>query len=84
MVYGQTEITKELMDDRAAVGAVAPPMTSPGDGQRVSYRADSKARKTECDFIAGCDGFHSIRKSVPPGVGGRPARAGRRTSAGSA
>jgi p-hydroxybenzoate 3-monooxygenase len=74
MVYGQTEITKDLMDGRAAAGA---PTTYAaydvavhdifGAKPRVTYRADGKAHEIECDFIAGCDGFHGIsRKSVPP------------------
>ena len=76
MVYGQTEITKDLMDGRAAVDAptvyAAYDVTLHdifGARPRVSYRADGKAHEIECDFIAGCDGFHGIsRKSVPPGA----------------
>jgi p-hydroxybenzoate 3-monooxygenase len=35
----------------------------------VSWRAKGKAHEIECDFIAGCDGFHGVsRKSVPPGA----------------
>jgi p-hydroxybenzoate 3-monooxygenase len=35
----------------------------------VSCRVDGKSDEIECDFIAGCDGFHGIsRKSVPPGA----------------
>jgi p-hydroxybenzoate 3-monooxygenase len=73
MVYGQTEITKDLMDGRAAVGA--PTVYSAhevalhdvfGERPRVSYRAGGKTHDIACDFIAGCDGFHGIsRKSVP-------------------
>jgi p-hydroxybenzoate 3-monooxygenase len=76
MVYGQTEITKDLMDGRAAVGA--PTLYAAYDvalhdvfGQqpRVTCRVDGKPQEIECDFIAGCDGFHGIcRKSVPPGA----------------
>jgi len=76
MVYGQTEITKDLMDGRAAAGA--PTVYAAydvalhdifGEKPRVSYRADGKSREIECDFIADCDGFHGIsRKSVPPGA----------------
>jgi p-hydroxybenzoate 3-monooxygenase len=75
-VYGQTEITKDLMDGREAAG-----MTSVyaaydvalhdvfGTAPRVSWRADGKSHELECEFIAGCDGFHGIcRKSVPPGA----------------
>jgi p-hydroxybenzoate 3-monooxygenase len=74
MVYGQTEITKDLMDGRAAAGAptvyaaqdVALHDIS-GERPRVTYRVDGKDHEIECDFIAGCDGFHGIsRQSVPP------------------
>jgi p-hydroxybenzoate 3-monooxygenase len=74
MVYGQTEITRDLMDGRAAAGAptvyaaqdVALHDIS-GDAPRVTYRLDGKVHQIECDFIAGCDGFHGIsRQSVPP------------------
>jgi p-hydroxybenzoate 3-monooxygenase len=75
MVYGQTEITKDLMDGRAAAGA--PTVYAAydvalhdifGEHPRVTYRADGKEQEVACDFIAGCDGFHGIsRKSVPPG-----------------
>jgi p-hydroxybenzoate 3-monooxygenase len=74
MVYGQTEITKDLMDGRAAVGA--PTVYAAydvslhdflGDKPRLTYRADGKTHEIDCDFIAGCDGFHGIsRKSVTP------------------
>jgi p-hydroxybenzoate 3-monooxygenase len=76
MVYGQTEITKDLMDGRAVAGAptvyeahdVA--LHDIGGAQpRVTYRADGKEHAIECDFIAGCDGFHGIsRRSVPAGA----------------
>ena len=73
MVYGQTEITKDLMDGRAAVGAATFYSAEDvslhdfsGDKPRVSYRAGGKPHEIVCDFIAGCDGFHGIsRKSVP-------------------
>jgi p-hydroxybenzoate 3-monooxygenase len=73
MVYGQTEITKDLMDGRAAAGAPTVYEAQDvvlhdifGDAPRVTYRADGKAQEIACDFIAGCDGFHGIsRKSVP-------------------
>jgi p-hydroxybenzoate 3-monooxygenase len=73
MVYGQTEITKDLMDGRALAGA--PTIYSAhnvelhgiSDGQpRVTFHTEGKAQKLVCDFIAGCDGFHGVsRKSVP-------------------
>jgi p-hydroxybenzoate 3-monooxygenase len=75
-VYGQTEITKDLMDGRAAAGAptlyaaydVAPHDIF-GSTPRLTFRRDGAAQEITCDFIAGCDGFHGIsRKSVPPGA----------------
>jgi len=76
MVYGQTEITKDLMDGRAASGQ--PTIYAAygvalhdfaGDHPRVTYRADGKDHEIQCDVIAGCDGFHGVsRKSVPPGA----------------
>jgi len=74
MVYGQTEITKDLMDGRAAAGA--PTLYAAYDvalhdiagvRPRVTFRKDGATQEIACDFIAGCDGFHGIsRKSVPP------------------
>ena len=73
MVYGQTEITRDLMDGRAAAGA--PTIYSAHDvalhdisgaAPRVTYHVDGKTEEITCDFIAGCDGFHGIsRQSVP-------------------
>ncbi len=71
--YGQTEITKDLMAHRAATGLTTVyeakdvslhdfDLTSPS----VRYTQGGKAHNIECDFIAGCDGFHGIsRASVP-------------------
>src|ERR1700691_3505313 len=74
MVYGQTEITKDLMDRRAAVSA--PTIYAAydvglhgifGDKPHVTFRTDGKTQEIVCDFIAGCDGFHGVsRKSLPP------------------
>jgi p-hydroxybenzoate 3-monooxygenase len=72
MVYGQTEITKDLMDGRAAVGALTIYAAYDvalhgilGDRPHVTYRAGGRTQEITCDFIAGCDGFHGIsRKSV--------------------
>jgi p-hydroxybenzoate 3-monooxygenase len=74
VVYGQTEVTKDLMDARAAAGAKsvyeADDVSLQGIDTarpRVRFSADGRDREIECDFIAGCDGFHGVsRKSVPP------------------
>ena len=73
MVYGQTEVTHDLMNARAASGATTIYEASDvrlldfdGDGARVEYRKDGQTHVLECDFIAGCDGYHGVsRASVP-------------------
>jgi p-hydroxybenzoate 3-monooxygenase len=72
-VYGQTEVTRDLMDARAAVGAptvygALDVSLHEFDGERpsVRYRKDGIEHTVRCDFIAGCDGFHGVsRASVP-------------------
>ena len=72
-VYGQTEITRDLMEKRASVGAktvyeALDVSLHDFDGAkpRVRYRKDGKEQEIACDFIAGCDGFHGVsRQSVP-------------------
>ena len=75
-VYGQTEITRDLMDARAAAGLAtvyeAEEVTPLDDGTerpRLAYSHDGQRHELECDFIAGCDGFHGVsRRSVPESV----------------
>jgi p-hydroxybenzoate 3-monooxygenase len=76
MVYGQTELTKDLVDAREASGAELvyeaedvriDGLTSPRP--RLSYRHDGQSRALECDFVAGCDGFRGVcRRSIPEGA----------------
>ncbi|NKI97302.1 4-hydroxybenzoate 3-monooxygenase [Rhizobacter sp. SG703] len=76
MVYGQTELTRDLMDARSACGAVTVYDADEvqlhdfdGTSPRVSWRRHGVAHELQCDFIAGCDGFHGVsRASVPPGA----------------
>jgi len=73
VVYGQTEVTRDLMEARAASGAPSVYEAEDArvqgiDGERpsVRYRHRGEARTLECDFVAGCDGFHGVcRQSVP-------------------
>ena len=73
MVYGQTEVTKDLMDARAQSGMQTiyeaedvMPRDFYGEHPHVSFTKDGKRHTIHCDYIAGCDGFHGIaRKSVP-------------------
>lgn len=73
MVYGQTELTKDLMDARVAAdlptvyGAHGVAVHDFDSAKpRVTYEKDGKSYEIDCDFIAGCDGFHGVcRASVP-------------------
>ncbi|MBN9472869.1 MAG: 4-hydroxybenzoate 3-monooxygenase [Bordetella sp. SCN 67-23] len=73
MVYGQTEVTHDLMDAREAAGYASVYEAEQvrvhdfdTDHPRVTYRKDGVEHVVECDFIAGCDGFHGVsRASVP-------------------
>jgi p-hydroxybenzoate 3-monooxygenase len=71
-VYGQTEVTRDLMDARTAAGT--PSVYEAGDvaltdiagSPRVTFRHGGQVHEVDCDFIAGCDGFHGVcRRSVP-------------------
>ncbi|MGB3336350.1 MAG: 4-hydroxybenzoate 3-monooxygenase [Devosia sp.] len=69
MVYGQTELTRDLMTARRATTIYETDDVElhDFDGRPwVSYRKDGVTHRIDCDFIAGCDGFHGIaRQSVP-------------------
>lgn len=72
-VYGQTEVTHDLMDKREAAGLVTvyeaanvAPHDFGGVSPFVTYDKDGAAHRIDCDFIAGCDGYHGVsRRSVP-------------------
>jgi len=72
-VYGQTEITRDLMEARTAGGApsvyeaedVALHDIASGT-PRVTYRRGGQSHEIACDFVAGCDGYHGVsRHSIP-------------------
>ena len=73
MIYGQAEVTLDLMNARKAAGlttvyeaADVKPHDFDGDRPRVTYVKDGVSHEIACDFIAGCDGFHGVsRASVP-------------------
>jgi p-hydroxybenzoate 3-monooxygenase len=74
MIYGQTEVTLDLMNARQAAGlttvyeaADVTPLDFDTDRPRLTYVKDGVTHEIACDFIAGCDGFHGIsRASVKP------------------
>ena len=73
MVYGQTEVTRDLMDARKACGAVTVYEAENvqlhdfyTNHPRVTFSKDGEQCTLECEYIAGCDGFHGVsRKSAP-------------------
>ncbi len=72
-VYGQTEVTRDLMAEREASGALTiydaanvTPHDFDGSAPYVTYEKDGATHRIDCDYIAGCDGFHGAsRKAVP-------------------
>ncbi|MEJ0009030.1 MAG: 4-hydroxybenzoate 3-monooxygenase [Steroidobacteraceae bacterium] len=73
LVYGQTELTRDLMEARANAGLTTvygAQEVCLGDYDRshpsVTYRHEGREQRIDCDFIAGCDGSHGVcRASVP-------------------
>ncbi len=76
MVYGQTEVTRDLYDAREASGGKtifnAENVQIHGadsDAPYVTFDAEGLGQRIDCDFIAGCDGFHGVsRKAIPENV----------------
>jgi len=73
MIYGQTEVTRDLMHARAAVGALTlyqardvRPHDMKTAQPYLTFEHDGQLQRLECDYIAGCDGFHGVaRQSIP-------------------
>ena len=74
LVYGQTEVTRDLMAARA--GSTAESVYEAENVQlhgltserpSVTFEQHGSPRRLDCDYIAGCDGFHGVsRRSIPP------------------
>ena len=69
-IYGQTEVTHDLMDARNASGLLTvyeaddvKPHDFDSDHPRVTYIKDGISHEIVCDFIAGCDGFHGVSRA---------------------
>jgi len=73
MIYGQTEVTRDLMDARIACGAQSIYEATEvrlhniaTDAPYVTFIKEGAAARIDCNIIAGCDGFHGVsRPSIP-------------------
>lgn len=76
MVYGQTEVTRDLYAARDAMGGIVIDQAAnviPHDMESgtpyLTFEKDGVSERLDCDFIAACDGFHGVgRKSMPGSV----------------
>lgn len=73
MIYGQTEVTRDLMAARQLAGASTlyetrnvVPHGMKSDEPFLTFEKDGETWRLDCDYIAGCDGFHGVaRQSIP-------------------
>jgi p-hydroxybenzoate 3-monooxygenase len=76
LVYGQTEVTRDLMAARAASGATTIYEAAnvqlhdvKGEAPYVTFEKNGETYRLDCDYVAGCDGFHGVsRKTIPAEV----------------
>ena len=76
MVYGQTEVTRDLYEAREKSGGriefnVEDVLIRDADTDApyVAYSVGGEPRRLNCDFVAGCDGFHGVsRQTIPLSV----------------
>jgi len=74
MLYGQTELTRDLYEARDAMGGVILHEVEnvaihgiSDDTPALTWCAGGESYRLECEFIIGCDGFHGVsRRSIPP------------------
>ncbi|MEO3416689.1 4-hydroxybenzoate 3-monooxygenase [Roseovarius sp. CAU 1744] len=73
MVYGQTEVTRDLYEAREKAGGKIEFNVedvvihgADSDTPHVSYLVGGEARRLDCDFVAGCDGFHGVSRQTIP------------------
>ena len=73
VVYGQTEVTRDLYEAREASGGtfefnvegvvIEDAIT---DAPYVTYSVGGDTRRLDCEFVAGCDGFHGVSRQTIP------------------
>jgi p-hydroxybenzoate 3-monooxygenase len=73
MVYGQTEVTRDLYAARDAAGGTiideaegVQPHGLDTEAPFVTFVKDGSTRRIDCDFVAGCDGFHGVSRNCIP------------------
>ena len=73
MVYGQTEVTRDLYDAQDAIGAhvihdaedvALHDLTT--DAPYVTFQVNGQVQRLDCDFVSGCDGFHGVSRQTMP------------------
>ncbi|MBN4066282.1 4-hydroxybenzoate 3-monooxygenase [Ahrensia sp. AH-315-G08] len=74
MVYGQTEVTRDLYDAREAHdGKIEFKVEdveihdADSDKPYVTYKIAGENKRIDCDYVAGCDGFHGVSRKTIPG-----------------
>lgn len=73
MVYGQTEVTRDLYEAQDQMGAKhfhgvenVELHDLKGDAPYVTFDQNGESHRLDCDYIAGCDGFHGVsRRAIP-------------------
>jgi p-hydroxybenzoate 3-monooxygenase len=76
MVYGQTEVTRDLMKARTEANLPSYyeasnvlPHGLESDSPWITFEKDGVSHRLDCDYVAGCDGFHGIsRQSIPSSI----------------
>ncbi|AUH32671.1 4-hydroxybenzoate 3-monooxygenase [Paracoccus tegillarcae] len=73
VVYGQTEVTRDLYEAREKAGGKIEfnvedvvIQGADSDTPHVYYTVGGEARRLDCDFVAGCDGFHGVSRQTIP------------------
>lgn len=73
MVYGQTEVTRDLMEARAAEGGRTlyevddvQPHDLETDAPYITFEHDGETQRLDCDYVAGCDGYHGVSRQTIP------------------
>ncbi|MGC9418521.1 MAG: 4-hydroxybenzoate 3-monooxygenase [Rhodovulum sp.] len=73
MVYGQTEVTRDLYAARDAAGGIVidraervTPWGLDSHAPAVTYVRDGREHRIACDFVVGCDGFHGVSRTCIP------------------